>query len=276
MKWITAVTFSILSVSAFATEISGETIMDNYVGAGYDDDVNGKTYKYDIDKMVVSRTGTTLNVDIFTAFYNDIGSIKLGDLFMATNEDSAPWNPFVNPWDPKGDKPYENDRYARSGKNTGTDWNYVYDLGGNRGTTSGTGKLKSGFTTNHLKSSSDLHDGARNNQAVRIKDRDSHTVHSSSAWSVDDTYSYAKVVGGTNNGYGKVSFSFDVAGTSLATASQIAFRWAMTCANDIIEGVASFDGPGGDNSTAVPEPQTLMLLLLAMAGLTYRRKVNKS
>ena len=44
----------------------------------------------------------------------------------------------------------------------------------------------------------------------------------------------------------------------------------MTCANDIIEGVASFAPT--DNSTAVPEPQTVILMLLAMGGLFYRRK----
>jgi hypothetical protein len=273
LKWIVAVTFSVLSISSFATDVTGETIMDNYIGAGHSDDVNGKSYKYDIDKMVVSRDGTTLNVDIFTAFYNDINYIKLGDLFMATSSDSSsPWSPFVNPWDPTGDQPYSNDRYAKYGNNTGTDWNYVYDLK-KRGGTSGTGQLKSGFSQNDLKMSSQLHSGARNNQAVRLINRDNHTIHSTSAWSVDDNYSYAKTAGGTYNGYGKVSFSFDVSGTALATANQIAFRWAMTCANDIIEGVASF-APTTD-STAVPEPQTIMLMLLAMAGLIYRRKASQ-
>ena len=81
-----------------------------------------------------------------------------------------------------------------------------------------------------------------------------------------------------NIGYGALSFTMDVSGTALATANQIAFRWAMTCANDIIEGLASVapggGGGGGDNITAVPEPQTLMLLLLGMAGIAYRRKAS--
>ncbi|NQZ21634.1 MAG: PEP-CTERM sorting domain-containing protein [Colwellia sp.] len=266
IKWIVAVAFSALSFSSFATDVSGETIMDNYIGAGNSSDIHGDSFKFDVDKMVVSRDGTILNVDIFTAFYNDIGSIKLGDLFMATG------NGLESPWDPNGDQPNENDRYSNSGSNTGTDWNYVYDLGGGRGSKSGTGELKSGFTTADLITSSELHSdiGVRDNQAVRIADKNSQTIHSSSAWNVDDNYSYAKTVGGSYNGYGKVSFSFDVTGTALATANQIAFRWAMTCANDIIEGVASFTP--ADNSTVVPEPQTIILMLLAMAGLIYRRK----
>ena len=46
----------------------------------------------------------------------------------------------------------------------------------------------------------------------------------------------------------------------------------MTCANDIIEGVASFAPP--KDTIAVPEPQTFVLMLLAMFGLIYRRKIT--
>ena len=73
-------------------------------------------------------------------------------------------------------------------------------------------------------------------------------------------------------GNGKVSFTFDVANTALATANQIAFRWTMSCANDIIEGLVSVRDP--DNQVKVPEPQTLLLMLLGMAGIAYRRKNN--
>ena len=272
LKWIVAVTFSVLSLNTFATDITGETIMDNYIGAGYSGDVNGKIYKYDIDKMVVSRNGTTLNVDIFTAFYNNIGDygIDLGDLFMAADES---FNDGTSPWDPAGGQYSASDRYSDTNNNTGTNWNYVYDLGGERDTISGTGQLKSGFTTNDLKISSDLHGGARYNQAVRLADSN-QTTHSSSNWSVDFYNNDGDAYGGRHDRkYGKVSFSFDVSGTALATANQIAFRWAMTCANDIIEGVASFAPT--TNSTAVPEPQTIVLMLLAMVGLTYRRKVSQ-
>jgi hypothetical protein len=115
MKWMVAVTFTALSMNVFATEVSGDTIMDNYVGAGYNGDVNGDVDKYDINRMDVSRDGTMLSVDIFTSFYDDIGSIRLGDLFMATSDGGAsPWNPFANPWDPSGAQPYEEDRFAKT------------------------------------------------------------------------------------------------------------------------------------------------------------------
>jgi hypothetical protein len=286
LKWIAAVTFSVLSINAFATDVSGEKIMDNYIGAGHRSDVNGGMSRYDIDKMLVSRDGTTLSVDIFTSFYDDIGNngIKLGDLFMAADEDLN--GTATSPWNPNGNQPNKGDRYTDSAtdSNTGTDWNYVYDLSGARKFTSGTGQLKSGFGSNQVVSSSDLHGtSSRDNQAVMLADRSSDIVHDSSSWSVDNRASYqlthtyrsrrSNSYQNYNVDYGKVSFSFDVSGTALATANQIAFRWAMTCANDIIEGVASF-APQGGGSTPVPEPETIVLMLLAMAGFTYRRKVK--
>jgi len=289
LKWIGAVTFSALAINAFATDVTGETIMDNYVGAGHSSDVKGYEYYYDTDKMVVSRdvdasgTTTTLNVDIFTSFYRFIGNndIVLGDLFMATDAaSSTPWSPFGNPWDPEGDEPYVDDRFSTTNNsNTGTNWNYAYDLGGDRDTTSGNGKLKSRddsqkFASENLKDSTN----GRDQQAVMVRNDGLQQHNDSSSWSVDNSSYYTKQHSYIyknneyfyNTDYGKVSFSFDVTGTALATANQIAFRWAMTCANDIIEGVASFAPT--DNSTAVPEPQTVILMLLAMGGLIYRRK----
>jgi hypothetical protein len=277
LKWIAAVTFSVLSINAFATDVSGETIMDNYIGAGHRSDVNGGMSRYDIDKMLVSRDGTTLSVDIFTSFYDDIGNngIKLGDLFMAADEEIN--GTATSPWDPKRNNSHDRFTSTADKSNTGTNWNYVYDLSGARKFRSGTGELKSGFSSNQVVNSSYLHGtSSRDNQAVMLADRNSDIVHDSSSWSVDNRASYQKTNPYNSSrsiGYGKVSFSFDVSGTALATANQIAFRWAMTCANDIIEGVASF-APQGGGSTPVPEPETIVLMLLAMAGFTYRRKVK--
>ncbi|MBA6232125.1 MULTISPECIES: PEP-CTERM sorting domain-containing protein [unclassified Colwellia] len=283
LKWIAIAALSVSSINAFATTLTADEIMkeytdngysdiqDNYIGKGNRNDINGESYLFDVDQMFVSRVGTILSVDIFTAFYNDINTdgIKLGDLFMAA--DNSFDSTGESPWDPKRNN--SRDRYTSTAdkSNTGTNWNYVYDLSGARKFTSGTGELKSGFGSNQVVSSSDLHGtSSRDNQAVMLADRNSDIVHDSSSWYVDTNYSYAKTVGETWNGYGKVSFSFDVSGTALATANQIAFRWAMTCANDIIEGVASFSG----GSTPVSEPRTIVLMLLAMAGFTYRRKVK--
>lgn len=47
----------------------------------------------------------------------------------------------------------------------------------------------------------------------------------------------------------------------------------MSCANDIIEGLVSIkDKPG--SPSPIPEPQTILLMLLGMAGIAYRRKTQ--
>jgi hypothetical protein len=285
LKWIVAVTFSVLSINTFATDVTGETIMDSYIGAGNSNDVNGSKHVYDIDKMVVDRTisggVTTLSIDIFTSFYNNNyqysangNRIRLGDLFMAADDSLNDKN--ISPWDPTGPAQYGSDRFtnSNSSSNTGTNWNYAYDLSGQRKNVySELGQLKTNFGSNQVISSSDWHGSyAREDQAVMLADSNSDTkVGSKSRWDLHhNNVSYTK--NGIN--YGKLSLSFDVSSTALATANQIAFRWAMTCANDIIEGVATFasNKPG---SSTVPEPATILLMLLALVGITYRRKVNQ-
>jgi len=285
LKWAAVVALSVLSVNTFATDITGEVIMDNYIGAGNSNDVYGNEHVYDIDKMIVDRDivggTTTLSIDIFTSFYNNnyeysggYNRIRLGDLFMSADDSLNGTD--VTPWDPTGTGKFGTDRFtdSASASNTGTNWNYVYDLSGQRKNVySEYGQLKTDFGSNQVYSSTDWHgSSARTNQAVMLVDDNSDTkVGDQSRWDL-----YHNVVSYTKNGidYGKLSLSFDVTGTDLATANQIAFRWAMTCANDIIEGLASFDtqSPRPGDGTTVPEPSTIILMLLAMAGLIYRKK----
>ncbi|MBQ1783576.1 MAG: hypothetical protein II007_07985 [Gammaproteobacteria bacterium] len=49
---------------------------------------------------------------------------------------------------------------------------------------------------------------------------------------------------------GKISFTFDLSGTSLLGADDIAFHWAMSCGNDTIEGQL-------ENPYEVPVPSRL-------------------
>ncbi|MDO6427833.1 PEP-CTERM sorting domain-containing protein [Thalassotalea sp. 1_MG-2023] len=250
LKWIGAVLFSASSVLVQAQDIPATQINDNYIGAGHHSDVNGSSSIYDIQNMVVQRTGTMLTVDIFTNFAgkNGYNGIEFGDLFMSTD---LPVN--LSGW--KTSQESETDRYSRYNNNTTTNWNYAYELyeSDRDNSTQGEGRLVSGFDNSNVRiSNSSSH---RNNQAVSLGGySETHARYGDYNWHAN------------NN---KITFSFDVAGTALETATQIAFRWSMTCANDIIEGLVSI---ADDQSVEIPEPQSLMLLLLGFAGLALRKR----
>lgn len=278
LKWIAVSALSLSCITATAGNIPATVINDNYIGAGYSGDVKGSESIYDISKMEVSRTGTQMTVDIFTNFVgkNDDYGIVFGDLFMSTNVTD-----FDSPWKPNS----ANDTWNN------TDWNYAYTIqdweNGDGGrfddrdnTSSGQGRLVSGFNSGDLKYSNSGTN--RHNQAVSLKNTNYYSQYSSNnaydnihyngnTYDADSTY-WNSAWSNWSAGNGKISFTFDVANTALATANQIAFRWAMSCANDIIEGLVSVRDP--DNQTTVPEPQTLLLMLLGMAGIAYRRKIN--
>ncbi|WP_286269312.1 PEP-CTERM sorting domain-containing protein [Thalassotalea hakodatensis] len=250
LKWIGAVLFSASSVLVQAQDIPATSINDNYIGAGYGSDVKGSNSIYDIQNMVVQRTGTTLTVDVFTNFAgkNGYNGIEFGDLFMSTD---LPVN--MNGW--KTSQESETDRYSKYSNNTSTNWNYAYELleSHRDNSTQGQGRLVSGFDNTGVRTSTDS--SHRQNQAVSLRNYNNiHTSYGDDNWHAN------------NN---KITFSFDVAGTALETATQIAFRWSMTCANDIIEGLVSI---ADDQSVEIPEPQSLMLLLLGFAGLALRKR----
>lgn len=234
---------------------------------GYDDhgkgDVIGDRGLFEIYGANVRRSGGWLTVDIFTNFagraddglfarYTTGGrGIGYGDLFL-----SAGWNPH-------GTIPYPDDHHAN-----GNLWSYGFVLWDRWSANGGSGTLyELAGATNDANAllSGDFMTGSaiwRDHQEVAVDTAGPvRALANGGSWSI-----FGDGVAGGGDDF--LRFVLDVRGTSLADAPYIGLHWGMTCANDVIEGVAY-----------VPEPHGTALLaagLLALGGTTRGRTRRRS
>lgn len=269
-----------LSGASFAGTVTTTELNDNYIGAdgakAWDVDYapNDAAAHYDIHWMQVSKTidgnQGSLSVTVNTNFvsYNNTSGFSFGDLFLmdAANYqqadacvDSAGNNAF-------GCNEYTEQTYTASGPvdtvKSSNEWEYAFDLSGSRSNSYANGVNKDGdlreINQSHYEYSINSTKGNRDWQAIMVNDS-----------------AVSRVGGGTWNtdiANDLLTMTFDISGTSLMDAAQLALRWQMTCANDIIEVVTNFGPDGTTGSKPIPEPGTIFLMLLAGFGLFASRK----
>ncbi|ALO33469.1 hypothetical protein CMT41_01110 [Colwellia sp. MT41] len=250
---ILAVTALFSSANLFAADFFVNTTIDD----ANNDAVGG--WKYEIDKMDVKWASDGLiTIDIYTNFvdYNNEystgsswqydsdwqwksnGNIVLGDLLIGTDGANSPFDyAFVlSDADRQRQKYWEKSHWDNTGTLT---------------------EISSTLTAK------EFHNNSSSVQEGQVMAGDIVPgTGQQSAWSVD-----RQNTGANYDNYDVISFSFNVSGIdAFQNASQLAFSWAMSCANDIVAGVVSVNRP-----TSVPEPATGLLMLLAFAFMAKIR-----
>jgi len=228
------------------------TIQDDYVGGGYTSDspyrqngadvisTHSEINLFDIDNMIVNIDSKgNVSVTITTDYKNNIAGFhtQFGDLFISTDG-----------WYPEGTDPYKTDTI----NTTGTDWEFVFDTdtGNFYKTSDGAFMLSQDFFSDKPDS------WYRKEQLVQIDPDALDTLVSTPL--TTGTFDMGTDEAGNNV---LVYYGFNLAdmGLDLTEAHDLAFRWTMTCANDVIEGSVDWK--------PVPEPGTMLLLGLGLVGL---------
>lgn len=254
---VIALTSTLASASVFASDLVPTTTIND----ASNDAAGG--WVYEIDRMDITWSSSELiTVDIFTNFvdYNNEvgtgyrwenghkisnGNIVLGDLLISTDGTSNYDYAFVlSDADRDRQKYWEQNHWD----NTGT-----------------LNEISSVVT------SKEYHHNSSHVQTGDVMAGTKVDSGVSSNWTVD-----RQNTGAQHNNFDKISFSFNVGNIqAFQDASQVAFSWAMSCANDVVNGVVDVTRsgkPNGGGGTSVPEPTTLVLMLMGFAFVANSRK----
>jgi hypothetical protein len=242
-----------------------------YGGDGYPDpsfpqpggDTIGGAADYDILNLTAQINSNNLTVSVLTRFVEDTASsnVLYGDLMLST----LGYNPYVGITAPIG-SPYVYD----TATTTSTVWNYVVSTSSANITEyegTGTGTLykdPTSFVTADFAPNDGLHRSGQNvlygaggtpfnNVTVAI-------THPSMPNGIDGIGD----VDGTLLTYTIPLSDLVLPGGAPLEKTGVAIRWAMTCANDIVE------------AYAVSEPETIVLFMGGLLSLVWTSRLRKS
>lgn len=246
------------STSVFATDITvgGTTVMVDDRESSGDSDASGYDSIYNIDQMNVSwSSDETITVDIFTNFANLNNGVTNNNRYNEGSKNIVYGDLLMGLRDSSGANSYYafklgGDRYSKGHVNSSTSTGGLYAINGvyTSGQYHGTDKTGRVFgrATNNIKLGTNTSWGT--SQSTRTNE-----------WGVSQ---------------GKVSFSFNVAGLDMfQNATSLGLSWAMSCFNDSVGGTYAVQR--SVPVVGVPEPTSVVLMLIALGGLVYRRR-NKS
>lgn len=241
--------FAVTALFSSANAFSADFLVDTTIDDANSDAKGG--WIYEIEKMDVQWVSDGLiTVDIYTNFvdYNNEkgtgrgnGKIVLGDLLIGTDGADSPFNyAFVlSNEDRQRKKYYEKNHWDSTGTLT---------------------EISSTVTAK------EYHNNSSRVQSGQVMAGNTVGTGQQSIWSID-----RQNTGVNHDNFDLISFSFNVNGIdAFQNASQLALSWAMSCANDIVDGVVSVNRP----TTSVPEPATLLLMLIALGFMAKSRKTT--